>query len=287
MRLNSVTAQRGQMYTPLRYPGGKSRLTGFLKKVIEAGGWSDREYAEPYAGGAGAALSLLMEGTVPRIAINDLDTAIYQFWVAVLEQGQRFSDRILEVPLTLDEWRSQKLVYKDETADPFDRGFATFYLNRTNRSGVLHAGVIGGQKQEGNYLIDARFNRDELSQRVLAISARADDITVTNLDGVEFIRDKLSGDTFVYADPPYYEKGALLYLNAFDDDAHGALAKMLNQFPSAVWLLTYDDCPEIRDLYKGRYQGTFELPYSAHRSVRASELMVMSTPVRQAMDRAL
>lgn len=286
MRLSTVTAQRGQMYTPLRYPGGKSRLTGFLTQVIEAGGWTDKEYAEPYAGGAGAALSLLMAGTVPRIAINDLDTAIYQFWMAAVEQGQRFSDRILEVPLTLDEWRSQKLVYKDENADPFDRGFATFYLNRTNRSGVLHAGVIGGQKQQGDYLIDARFNRSELSKRVLAIADRADDISITNLDGVDFIRDKLSENAFIYADPPYYEKGALLYLNAFDDGAHGTLAQVLNQHPSGIWLLTYDDCVEIRDLYRGRYQGTFELPYSAHRSVRASELMVMSTPVRKAMDRA-
>jgi DNA adenine methylase len=284
MRLKGVTTRRGQIFTPLRYPGGKSRLAGFLTRLIEAGDWGGREYAEPYAGGAGAALSLLHQGTVPRIAINDFDPAIYHFWTSVLGETDRFVDRILEVPLTLDEWREQRRIYRDPSSTQFERGFATFYLNRTNRSGVLHAGVIGGQKQAGDYRIGARFNRSELADRVSAIGERADDITVTNLDGAEFIVQKSTDETFIYADPPYYDKGALLYLNAFDDDAHRALANALNSRPDAAWLLTYDDCEPIRYLYKGRYQGTFELQYSAHRAVRAQELMVMSSPVRRAMD---
>ena len=284
MRLTGVTVHRGQIHTPLRYPGGKSRLAGFLRNVIELGGWADREYAEPYAGGAGAALSLLMEGIVPRIAINDLDPAVFRFWRAAVHESDRFAEQIRSIPLNLDEWRNQRATYRDSAAPDFERGFAMFYLNRTNRSGVLHAGVIGGQKQSGSYKIDARFNREELAKRVEAIGSRSDDITVTSLDGTEFIRIKLDAGAFVYADPPYYEKGALLYLNAFDDDAHEALADLLTNRPDATWLLTYDDCAAIRRLYRGRYQGTFELPYSAHKAERARELMVMSTPVRRAMD---
>ncbi|MCC4908464.1 DNA adenine methylase [Microbacterium sp. cx-59] len=284
MRLAGVTVHRGQIHTPLRYPGGKSRLAGFLRSLIEVGGWTDREYAEPYGGGAGAALTLLMDKVVPRIAINDLDPAVHEFWRAVVDQSDRFSDKVRSVPLTLDEWRTQKAIYRDPEANGFDRGFAMFYLNRTNRSGVLHAGVIGGQKQGGKYLIDARFNREDLAARVEAIGARSDDISVTSMDGAEFIRSKLGEGAFVYADPPYYEKGALLYLNAFDDAAHSALAKLLTDNPDAIWLLTYDDCAAIRKLYRGRYQGTFELPYSAHRAERAQELMVMSSPIRRAMD---
>lgn len=276
-------ASRSDSHTsPL--PGGKSRLSGFLRTVVELGGWTDREYAEPYAGGAGAALSLLMDGTVPRIAINDLDPAVFRFWRAAVHESDRFADHIRSVPLNLDEWREQKATYRDPNAPDFERGFAMFYLNRTNRSGVLHAGVIGGQKQAGKYRIDARFNREELAKRIEAIGSRRGDIAVTSLDGAEFIRTKLDEGAFIYADPPYYEKGALLYLNAFDDAAHEALANLLTSRPDAVWLLTYDDCSAIRRLYRGRYQGTFELPYSAHRSERARELMVMSTPVRRAMD---
>lgn len=284
LRLSGVTVHRGQIHTPLRYPGGKSRLSGFLKTVIELGDWVDREYAEPYAGGAGAALTLLMDDVVPRIAINDLDPAVFRFWQAAVEESERFADRVRSVPLNLDEWRAQKDMYRDPAAPDFERGFAMFYLNRTNRSGVLHAGVIGGQKQTGNYRIDARFNREELAKRIEAIGARAADITVTSIDGADFISTKLDEGAFVYADPPYYEKGGSLYLNAFDDAAHEALARILTRRPDAVWLLTYDDCAAIRKLYRGRDQGTFELPYSAHRSELAQELMVMSTPVRQAMN---
>ena len=236
-------------------------------------------------GGAGAALTLLFEGTVPRIAINDFDPCIHAFWKAVTERSEEFQVLIQESPLTIDEWKLQRDVYRArDNSDQLKLGFATFYLNRTNRSGVLNAGVIGGQAQAGTYKIGARFNREELARKVALIGQRRDDIEVSMEDGAAFIERELSGgSTFVYADPPYYDKGSLLYMNSFDSAQHEELARVLNKFPSAAWLLTYDDVQAIRALYRGRYQGTFELPYSAHRSEFASERMIMSSPVARAM----
>lgn len=285
LRLANVSVKRGAIHTPLRYPGGKSRLSGFLRDLIVAGGWQGSTYAEPYAGGAGAALTLLIEGTVPKIAINDLDPCIFSFWSSVTKHPDSFIELIERCPLTIDEWKTQRDIYKSkDESDPLALGFATFYLNRTNRSGVLNAGVIGGQAQAGTYRIDARFNRDDLVRKVRAIGERSDDIQVSMEDGAKFIERVLGeGGTFIYADPPYFDKGSLLYMNSFDSSQHEELAKLLNRHPKADWLLTYDDAQEIRALYRGRYQGTFELPYSAHRAESASERMIMSSSVARAL----
>lgn len=285
MRLKSVQPHRGRIHTPLRYPGGKTRLFPFLRDLVKSAGWTNFTYAEPYAGGAGAALSLLSEDVVGQIAINDLDPAIAAFWHTVTSDSEWFIDRIRSVPLTLDEWDAQKLVYKNQSKfTTAEVGFATFFLNRTNRSGVMNAGVIGGRAQAGDYKIDARFNRSTLAERISSIGRLRDRILVSSEDGAEFITRHLDdGKTFVYADPPYYEKGSYLYMNAFDNSKHAALAKVLNDRPDAPWMLTYDDAPEIRALYRGRYQGIFELPYSAHRSVNFAERMIVSSSVARHM----
>lgn len=285
MRLENISVKRGEIHTPLRYPGGKSRLSGFLRDLILAGGWQNSTYAEPYAGGAGAALTLLIEGTVSKIAINDLDPCIYSFWHSVTERPRNFIELLQNCALTLDEWKTQREIYR--TKDESDRlalGFATFYLNRTNRSGVLNAGVIGGQAQGGKYRLDARFNKADLARKVQAIGERATDISVSMEDGTSFIARMLREEkVFIYADPPYFDKGSLLYMNSFDTSQHEELANLLNKNPGADWLLTYDDAQEIRALYRGRYQGTFELPYSAHKAESAQERMIMSSSVARAM----
>lgn len=285
MRLNSVQPHRGRIHTPLRYPGGKTRLFPFLRDLIKRAGWTNFTYAEPYAGGAGAALSLLSEDIVDRIAINDLDPAIAAFWRTATVDTDWFVERINDVELTLDEWDAQKYIYQHQNEfSATELGFATFFLNRTNRSGVMNAGVIGGRAQAGAYKIDARFNRTTLAERISTIGRMRDRILVSSEDGAGFIRRHLDdADTFVYADPPYYEKGSYLYMNAFDDEKHALLAAVLNERPDAPWMLTYDDAPEIRALYRGRYQGIFELPYSAHRSMRFAERMIVSSSVARHM----
>lgn len=235
-------------------------------------------YVEPYAGGAGAAIDLLLNDAVQRIVINDLDRAIYAFWKSVVDHTTGFLHLIERVELNLEEWRRQQAIYRNpDGRTELELGFATFFLNRTNRSGVMNAGVIGGQLQGGKYRIDARFDRDTLAKRVQRIAARRDRIKVTNLDGAASIRQALRlRAALIYADPPYYEKGSFLYLNSFDDSQHTRLATLLNRHPQSNWVLTYDDHVRVRELYKDRTYFNYGLNYSAHRTGKHAELMVVS-----------
>jgi DNA adenine methylase len=286
MHLSSVKAHRGTVHTPLRYPGGKTRLAGFLKRVVVSAGWTGCTYVEPYAGGAGAALSLLHDDIVSSVVINDLDPRIHAFWDAAVNHSESFLRRFDETPLTLDEWHVQRDIYRlGDRDNVVALGFASFFLNRTNRSGIMNAGVIGGQAQAGKYKIDARFNREDLRSKLVWLASVRDRITVRNDDGVELLGELLQdAKTFAYIDPPYYDKGSFLYLNSFAEASHAALADTLRECRAGQWILTYDDVPAIRALYRGFYQGTFALPYSAHTASIAKERMVLSDAVARLND---
>jgi len=264
--------------SPLRYPGGKASLYQPLRDLIRVNNLTSGTYVEPYAGGAGAALALLITGQVRKIVINDLDPAIFAFWQAVVNEPNQFARLIGKAELTLYEWARQKDVFLSAARDDYLRlGFATFYLNRTNRSGALNGGVIGGKKQTGNYTIDARFNKVTLMERVRLISLYSRNISVTNDDGLAVIkRYAPSENVFIYADPPYFDKAGSLYLNSFEDTDHVALASCLNGLSDVKWLLTYDNVNKVQELYADRRRKLFSLHYSAHRVTKAEEVMVFS-----------
>jgi len=273
-----VSARKRVIISPLRYPGGKGLLYSRLQTIIRENSLTSNVYVEPYAGGAGAALALLISDQVERIAINDLDPAIYAFWDAVVTQPEEFIALVNSVELSIDEWERQREVYLTcSRNDNFSLGFATFYLNRTNHSGVLNGGPIGGKDQTGSYKIDARFNREGLAERIRLISLYADRISVTNEDGLHAIQQySAQDDAFIYADPPYFEKARSLYLNAFDDSDHQNLAECLKNVQRAKWILTYDNVPQVAELYSDLRRRLFALNYSAHRVMKANEVMVFS-----------
>jgi DNA adenine methylase len=278
-----ISRKRNQKfhYSPLRYPGGKTFLLPFFEKIIEANKLHDVTYVEPYAGGAGAALALLFLEHVDRIVINDLDNAIYAFWKSAVFRSDEFVECVKSTPVTVREWRRQKAIYSDRRARLFDLGFATFFLNRTNVSGILDGGPIGGLDQQGDWLIDARYNKEGLSERIRQLGLYRDRISVSNLDGIELIRDYVKRkDVFIYLDPPYFEKGATLYLNHYQESDHASLAKLLNDNADAFWLLTYDNQNQIRSLYPKRRINNFSLNYNAYESRKGHEILVLSDGVK-------
>ncbi|MCL6479500.1 MAG: DNA adenine methylase [Peptococcaceae bacterium] len=251
--------------TPLRYPGGKGRLGPWLGELIRhnkiSGGW----YVEPYAGGAGAAIYLLLEGYVNHIVINDLDPLVFAFWWSIINDTERFLRLLEDTPVTVENWRRQKLIHESpENYSTTEVGFATFFLNRTNRSGILNAGVIGGQEQKGNYKINARFNKQELSRRINRIAIRRRHISIYQLDALELLDrlvDKLPQNTLIYLDPPYYQKGDLLYKNHYNADDHIKIAKKVACL-ELPWIITYDDCEPIRLLYRNHPMVDYSIFYS-------------------------
>lgn len=265
-------------YSPLRYPGGKNKIAKFVKLFITKTKNYDTVYVEPFAGGAGVALSLLMSNSVESIVINDYDKAIYSIWRAIKEDSDNFIDLIRETPVTIEEWYKQKEVYENKNSSySLELAFASFFLNRTNRSGILKAGPIGGYNQTGNYLIDVRFNKDELINRVQNIASKKNRIFVYNQDVRVFLKKYLPkyDNVFVYLDPPYYNKGKELYKNFFSDKDHLEIANLVSQL-NCHWMVTYDVEDAIIKLYKNYSQKKFDLYYSAAKKIIKSEIMVVS-----------
>lgn len=267
--------------SPLRYPGGKWRISSFFERVILINGLSGCSYYEPYAGGASLALSLLFRNCVDEIHLNDLDPAVHAFWHVALHQNHKLRKLLESTEVTPKEWARQKEVYKQgSAAGMLAFGFSMFFLNRTNHSGILNGGMIGGKEQNGAWKLDARFNKPELLRRIKRIASYKDRIHLTNLDAIKFLRNhKPSRDSLLYLDPPYYNAGARLYMNAYSPDDHAAVRKAVRQlnFP---WIVSYDDVPEIRKLYKSIPSRRLELLHTARSSRVGREVLFFSSKLR-------
>jgi DNA adenine methylase len=267
--------------SPLRYPGGKWRIAAFFEQVIRLNGSTRTKYVEPYAGGASLALSLLFKEQVSEIYLNDLDPAIYAFWHSILAHNRDFIQLLNETPVTPVEWSKQKAVYaKGTAAGQFALGFATFFLNRTNHSGILNGGMIGGRNQRGPWKIDARFNRFELLRRIERIGSFRDRIHLSCEDAIEFLRNqKFTRKSLIYLDPPYYQAGRRLYLNAYKPGDHAAVSEFILGLKSP-WIVSYDDVSEIRRLYKSVRSRRIHLLHTARFAKKGDEVLFFSPGLR-------
>lgn len=275
-------------YSPLRYPGGKRKLIKFLKEIIRENSLAGGVYVEPYAGGASLALSLLLEGYVSKIIINDLDRSIFALWHSILFRTEELCNLIERTPLTIKNWKKQKEIQENKNkCGLLELGFSTLFLNRTNKSGILCAGVIGGLKQKGKWKIDSRFNKGDIINRIRKISIHKDKIKIYNQDAIEFLKKvckKLPKKALIYMDPPYYAKGKELYMNHYKYNDHKIVSINMNQISNKKWIITYDDVPQIRELYKKYKQIRYSLRYSAGNARRGKEIMIFSknlVPVRK------
>ena len=265
-------------YSPLRYPGGKGKLASFMEYMIDQLGHRGGTYIEPFAGGAGIAMELLLRNVVSRIVINDYDKAVWSFWKAILTETDRFVEEIRTVPLTVDEWQKQHeiLVTKNDKYS-FELGFAAFYLNRTNRSGIIKGGVIGGQEQAKDWKMDVRFKRDELVSRIQKIAARKKDIKLYNKDVNSFIKNYVplyEENALIYFDPPYFRKGQQLYMNFFNYKDHVRIEQEIREHVNCDWIITYDYEPQIEEIYHNYNLRLYDLNYSVSTKRKANELMI-------------
>jgi len=265
--------------SPLRYPGGKSKIYEKVKKLIIANDYSNRMYVEPFAGGFGIGISLLYEGIVPSAILNDFDTHIYNFWLAVLNDTENLLRLISDTPITIEERERQKQNYKDVDADPLTNGFATLFLNRVNFSGVIKGGPIGGLNQSGIYKIDCRFNKEEIKNKIEDIANMKSKIKLYNKDAGYLIKKcliKMKSPMFLNIDPPYVIKGNKLYTNFFTEENHLDLQQVIVKHlgTNYPWIITYDDCQLIRDLYKKYYIQEYSINYNMGRIISGKEIII-------------
>ena len=266
-------------YSPLRYPGGKGKVARFMRSITRANGLEDGRYVEPYAGGAAVAWELLITGIVRRVTVNDISRPIFAFWNSVLNQTDDLCRLISDRPVTVYEWDHWKDVLRRGSDDDLEIGFAFFFLNRTNRSGVLNGGIIGGRDQKGRWGIDARYNKEDLINRIEKIADLRSRIEISQMDAVEFLEQqapKWKSNTLVYIDPPYFEKGRYLYHDAYRQDDHRTVSEAVSRLGDISWIVSYDDVMPIHELYEDWYWLQYSLNYSARNRLRGREVMFFS-----------
>jgi len=237
-------------------------------------------YYEPFCGGSGVALYLLMNNLVEDIAINDFDRAIYSFWRAVFFDTNKLVAMIENTPITVNEWKKKKKIFINSSKYSINYAFATLFLNRTNRSGIISAGPIGGYKQKGIWKIDARYNKNEIINRIITISKYKKHVKVNNMDIRRFIHThNFDNKSFIFFDPPYVNNAKRLYKNALALKDHIEIAKAIKSINNAKWIMTYDDTDLIRSLYSNYYTTKFFIQYSAATKKKGKELLILKNSI--------
>lgn len=264
-------------YSPLRYPGGKNRLANFIAKIC-VDNKIDGHYIEPYAGGASVALYLLFNSYVNKITINDKDKSIYAFWHSVLNNPNELSELILKTVISIENWKLQREIQRNKkTANLLELGFSTLFLNRTNISGIINGGVMGGIEQKGSYKIDCRFNKTDIIKKIQNISEKKNKIRLYKKDAIKLIdkiqKESLSNNAIFYFDPPYFLKGSSLYLNYYKKDDHSAVCEKIRQIKNIRWIISYDNVPEIKKLYSSYKKKEYCLTHTAHKSKLGKEIL--------------
>jgi len=270
-------------YSPLRYPGGKNKLAKFIAKICVDNNINGH-YVEPYAGGASVALYLLIEKKVGKITINDYDRSIYAFWYSVLKNTKKLCDLIENTEINIKNWERAREVQMDKQKSRLlDLGFSTFFLNRTNISGIINAGVIGGKNQNGEYKINCRFNKIQLIKRIKLISKYKKQIELYNLDALKLVekiqKESNNKKTIFYFDPPYYLKGASLYMNYYEDNQHKEVADIIKRIKNINWIVSYDNTHEIKNIYKWVSRNRtkkYSFNHSAYRAREGKEILFFS-----------
>lgn len=279
-----------KLYTPLRYPGGKARFAPFIAEIISSNGLQGGHYLEPYAGGAGVALELLFHGHVAAVHINDADPAVHAFWVAATQHTDRLIELVRSTPVNMDQWQYWRALMLGQQIedDVVRRGFATLFMNRTNRSGILKGGVIGGKKQAGAYQMDARFMRDALCDRLARIGLNSANIHVYGEDALALLKrchQFVPRRCLIYLDPPYYVKGQGLYRNFYSHEDHIAVAKLLQGGRlTRPWIVSYDSVEQIHEMYAYSRTLSYGLNYTAQRRYQGSEAMFFSDRLNLPLD---
>jgi DNA adenine methylase len=270
--------------TPLRYPGGKGQLANFFKLVLVENKIVDGHYVEVYAGGAAVAMTLLLDEYVTHVHINDVNDSVHAFWSSLLDSTDDLCKRIHDTPVTMDVWKQQREIQRNPSQhSKLDLGFSTFFLNRTNRSGIIHAGVIGGKGQTGTWKIDARFNKKDLVSRIENIARYRSRVSLYNQDAAWFIATTLPqvpSNALVYLDPPYFAKGQELYQNHYEPRDHKKIAKLVTKSIAQNWIVSYDNVESINTLYKEHPSWKYDLSYSAQTRYSGNEVMFFSKKLR-------
>jgi DNA adenine methylase len=285
-----------------RYPGGKSKFRDEILTAIAATSNDAMEYREPFFGGGSVGLMVLEDNDHTKQVsqdpfdllfsfdtptkgknakektfgyrsfwINDKDVGIFSLWNAVINNPEELKELVNSFKPSIQAFDDYKQFFLDNPtpttiSEIVECGFRKLAIHQISYSGlgVKSGGPLGGRNQDANtkYPIDCRWSPSNICKKIDLIHKQfiSVDARVTNSDFAAMITDT-SRPAFIYLDPPYYMKGGDLYQHAFTEDDHRRMADLLRVCPHP-WVLSYDDCPEIRDLYSWARIEAFDAKYT-------------------------
>ncbi len=251
-----------------RYPGGKKKLVSQIAGRIrcyydEKMCWNRVEYVEPFAGSLSVGLTLLNYKIIKNVCINDKDPGISALWTSVLRYPEKLCEYISYFSPTTEAFYNYKKYFGDiksvskeekkATRICVEIGFRKLALHQMSYSGlgVKAGGPIGGKTQNSNYKIGCRWNPKLLKKNInkyhnLLVKTILRYKKCSSYGWLKILND--CKDSFIYLDPPYYEKGSELYQFSFSEYNHKKLSEVLKKI-KYPWLLSYDYADEIKELY--------------------------------------
>lgn len=258
-----------------RYPGGKSKLKKVISKHLSIyASENGLEYREPFFGGGSIGIEFLsmFSNRRRKIWINDKDSGIAALWTSVIRYPDLLKTMVIEFIPSVEafyQYRdiltsiSENLSSEQEIAK---YGFMKLAVHQISYSGLgtKSGGPLGGKKQGGKYKIDCRWSPEYICGKIDFLHRLLNEADVrgnqcANLDFMDLIKDQERA--ILYLDPPYYEKGNDLYQYGFLESDHVRMANALRETNHA-WLLSYDDCQEVRDLYDWAVVERLDVNYS-------------------------
>lgn len=268
-----------------RYPGGKSKLAKQILPKIHNGfhvGSGCRGYREPFFGGGSIGLKVA-EHDLSSLWINDYDFGIYSIWYSVINRYKELKSLINSFSPSVDQFYviKEKLSSSDTILNWKDDvllyGFYKIVIHQLSYSGLgtKSGGPLGGKDQKSKYDISCRWSPKHMCKKIDDYNSilSSKHVKVTCCDFSELLMD--TDGSLIYLDPPYYKKGNELYQFSFSQEDHVRLSKLLLNIKTP-WILSYDDCPEIEDMYSGKaiVERISKVNYSINTCREKGELLI-------------
>ncbi len=270
--------------SPLRYPGGKTWLVPRIRRWLESLEHRPDVFVEPFAGGAVASLTAVMEGLADRAALCEIDPDIARLWRCIIGESERLAEMVEGFDATPDNVRA---ALAETSEDEARAAFKTLVRNRVNRGGILAKGASAMRAGENGNGVASRWYAKTLAARIRAIGRFAHRLDVLQGDGMSLIahyRDNRSAAFFV--DPPYTAAGKRAGRRLYDHNEidHEALFQSMAAV-KGPFMMTYDQNAEVIGLARRHGFCLAKVPMKNTHHDTAYELLITSSELPERAER--
>jgi DNA adenine methylase len=249
------------MISFFRYPGGKSKLRNSISEHLNVyANKLDLEYREPFFGGGSVGLKFISDNPQwKKVWINDKDLGVANLWTSVIRFPNELKKMVQDFKPSIEIFDKYKLellsnsTVSQNASEIVLHGFKKLAIHQISYSGLgtKSGGPLGGREQKSKYKIDCRWSPDYICKKIDKLHNQFSKLEIKHQSCTSFDFEDLVNSTensFIYLDPPYYIKGNELYQFGFTKEDHKKMADVL-KYTNHPWILSYDDCPEVRRLY--------------------------------------